>query len=237
MHESGEVRLTAGVPGKSALNQQVRIVDPEGMRSILRLVLDQFESHQEAADALGIHQTTFTRLLNGTTERRMRFNTFAAIRDALGCAPLFEMLGAFQDEMFEGTVLRGDGWQIYRDYHNWLDDEIARLEPRVASVWMELWGLPEYQELFRKFFKAITRKPNPPKTGDRRYWLAVYRALEPLGAAEATHGIELSWQELHVNGKLTQFLRAALRRERLMLERGADLERANRRQLPEDYYE
>ncbi len=52
-----------------------------------------------------------------------------------------------------------------------------------------------------------------------------------------THGIELSWQELHLKGELEKFLRAALRRQRLMLERGADLERANRRPLPEGYYE
>jgi hypothetical protein len=185
----------------------------------------------------------------------MRLNTFASIRDALGRAPFAaeelgndatapggqksrrEPIGAFYDILLETAVLTGDGWQAYRDYHDWLDQEIARLEPSVTSVWMELWGHLDYQKLFRRFFELATRKPTPPPKSDRRFWLAVYRALEPLGAAEVTHGMELSWEELHLKGQLETFLRAALRRERLMLERSPDIERANQRPLPDGYYE
>ena len=82
-----------------------------------------------------------------------------------------------------------------------------------------------------------TTSLSPAHEADRRFWLAVYRALEPFGAAHVTHGMELSWEKLHLKGELDKYLRAALRRERLMLERSPDIERANRRPLPDGYYE
>ena len=42
--------------------------------------------------------------------------------------------------------------------------------------------------------------------------------------------------ELHQTGKLASYLRAALRRERLMLGRKRDLDRIIRRKVPEEYF-
>ncbi len=52
-----------------------------------------------------------------------------------------------------------------------------------------------------------------------------------------TWGVERSWQEMHEAGHLGKFLRAALERERIMLDRERDVTRLNKCELPLDYVE
>ena len=70
-----------------------------------------------------------------------------------------------------------------------------------------------------------------------RIWLALYRALEPLGDAQVTWGVERRWQEMHEAGELDSYLRFALERERIMLKRERDIARMNKCELPQDYAE
>jgi hypothetical protein len=58
-----------------------------------------------------------------------------------------------------------------------------------------------------------------------RPWLAIVRALEPLLAVDETGGIERGWGEL-TPGEQRAYLKAALEREAILLNRPPDLERA-----------
>ncbi len=222
MHVRGEKRGSL---------HQVRIVDAEALRSVLRRIVEEeeYSTHRQAATFLRIGQTTFTRLLNGTTNQFMRFDTYCSIREALsGHAIEFGLITVFED-----SVLPWEGRQIRGQYESWLDGELDRLRETHSFV-TELFAHPEYHEQIEKWLQQVTLREHLPREEDKRHWLALYRALEPLGNAKATYGVERSWQELHEAGHLRPFLRAALERERIMLERERDLERINARRLPDE---
>lgn len=57
-----------------------------------------------------------------------------------------------------------------------------------------------------------------------RMWLAIMRVFEPTADNPGT--VELGWQELQYTGKLLAYLKAAFKRELILLKRPSDLERA-----------
>jgi hypothetical protein len=59
-----------------------------------------------------------------------------------------------------------------------------------------------------------------------RRQLALWRVVEPLLAGGETDGIERTWEELEQGNDLRDYLKAALRRERILLDRSPDLARA-----------
>jgi hypothetical protein len=92
-----------------------------------------------------------------------------------------------------------------------------------------------YWSMIEKFIERTGGWSEPLWPEEPRIRLAVFRALEPLTAAEATEGVERSIQDLHLDGVLARFLRAALRCEQILLERERDLERAQSADPPMEY--
>ena len=110
--------------------------------------------------------------------------------------------------------------------------------PKVNSVLAELFSHPTYQADLKGFLsKQYGSRELPLPKENPRILLVLYRALEPLADARLTWGVERSWQEMHEAGHLGTFLRAALERERIMLDRDRDITRLNKCELPLDYVE
>ncbi|MCH8084202.1 MAG: hypothetical protein IH885_08190 [Myxococcales bacterium] len=171
-------------------------------------------------------------------------------------------------------------------YEKWLRAEYDRLEPKVGSVFTELWGHQDYRPLFEAFLKEVTKGTKPSRVaparrrsaqehydlgpvgpvqrvggidihrvggiGDdqasvalpgreglrnQRVWIALFGAVEPLGGAQLTWGVERTWREMHEAGDLGSFLRAALKREEIMLDRERDYARLNQCRPPDEYLE
>ena len=218
---------------------QVEIVDGPRLRSVLQRVYEQCGTERPAAEALGIGQHTFHRLLKGRTRKRIRVDTWRGIRDGLRS----NALGFEPDEVsklieqWDASVLTEVGSHAHQQYRRWLREECRRLMPRANPVFTELFGHPEYQARFREFLFKVNRSRELPKPKEMRIWLALYRALEPLGDAQVTWGVERRWQEMHEAGELDSYLRFALERERIMLKRERDIARMNKCELPHDYAE
>lgn len=200
---------------------RVRIIDGESLKSVLREVLERTGTHRTAAKRLGIGQTTFTRLVNGTVSKSMSHDTYESIRNALeGHAIEFGLI-----DIFEGSVLGGHGYLVRENYEAWLEREIERLRSKGGEVFEELWEHKDYRPLFTQFLHTVANRSELPAAHEERIWLALYRAVEPLGEAQPTWKVERSWTELHAADDLRGFLRAALAREEIMLRRERDLER------------
>jgi hypothetical protein len=78
----------------------------------------------------------------------------------------------------------------------------------------------EYGGLFASFDRATEHHRA------MRRQLALWRVVEPLLAGGETDGIERTWEELEQGNDLRDYLKAALRRERILLDRSPDLARA-----------
>ncbi len=206
------------------IKHQIEIVDGDSLRSVLQRVKEEFGTHRKSADALGIGQTVFTRLLNGTVHKRMRYDTYQRIREALRRQPIeFDL-----DGRFEASVLTFEGSLVRHQYESWMDGEFQRLKPIVGSVLLALYNHPQCQSVFRRFLLDQTRRRELPPPEDRRLWIALYRAVEPLVDAEATWGVERTMEEMDKAGDLYRFLHAGLERERIMLNREHDSQRLNK---------
>jgi hypothetical protein len=216
---------------------RVRIVDGEALRDVLGRVLKKCGSHRKAAQALRIGQTTFTRLLNGTTHQAMSFETYWSIKEALGDHSIeFALI-----DQFEGSVFTMEGWLVWQEYEIWVEKEFERLRSKVEKVLHELWDHPDYRPLFEAFLEHVTHRPWLPRLQDKRHWVALYRAVEPFGDARSTWGVERTWEEMHrardLQGAtdLRRYLKHALLRERLILDRKPDLERCRKLETPDEF--
>jgi len=193
------------------------------------------ESHyggsRKAAQQLGLVPSTFNRLLNGAVKTSMTQSTYARLRDALsGHAIEFGLI-----DRFEGAVETGDfGFYDHR-YQEWLDEELERLSGIARPVLLELWGRTSYKRVIERHLLKATRRKELPPPEQKRHWLALYRALEPLTKGSATWGVERSWSELHASGQLRGYLRGALSSELIMLDREGDFERMTKRPVPDRF--
>lgn len=118
-------------------------------------------------------------------------------------------------------------------------------ESRIQQLLRELAEEP-YRAIIGEFVDRYRRRRfqgrEEPEGGDR-YWkdwprhswdtdfdtrleLAIVRALEPLLATLDTGGVERGWRELDQRGELERYLKVALRREEILLNRAPDVERA-----------
>jgi hypothetical protein len=222
------------------------------LRTVLQTVLKQKGSHREAAQWLGIGQTTFTRLLHGTPKGKyltsMRHDTFASIRDALdnnqfkfdlGLDEPLEEMGLLGD--FYDSLLSWEGQRVREHYEDWLNRELERVSNKASQVLTELKGELVYGRLIRKFIEEIAMREElpEPSTGSeaKRLWIALYRSLEPLANGDATWGVERRWQELHATGELRRYLSSAFRREQILMSREHDFERISTCKMPSEGWE
>lgn len=155
-----------------------------------------------------------------------------------------EALGLKPDEVSKLTerliacVLTEAASHARQQYQRWLREECRRLMPKVNSVLAELFSHPTYQAYLKGFLvKQYGSRELPLAKENPRGLLALLRALEPLADAGLTWRVERRWQEMDEAGHLGTFLRVALERERIMLDRERDVTRLNKCELPHEYVE
>ncbi len=223
------------MPTRNRYNQahRVRIVDRPRLRTVLYSLLKRFGgTHRQAAEALGIDRWTCKRLLRGTSEF-IHVDTYQNIRGGLRRANTPPELELEHD--FDLSFWAKDGWLFQQYYQPRLQEELRRLEPQVQTVFFELYEDQRYKKNFERFLTSVTRHPELPpgvdhnglSTDDQRVWLALYRAIQPLVAGDATWGVEWNWREIHKADRLGAFLRHSLACEAIRLEWERDLERLN----------
>ena len=102
-------------------------------------------------------------------------------------------------------------------------------------MFWKLWDHRDYKPLFEGFLGQFTGRPALPPQREKRVWVALLRAVENLEAAEETWGMERSWQELHKENQLGDFLSHSLNCEAIMLDRERDLKRLSKCRPPSRY--
>ena len=109
----------------------------------------------------------------------------------------------------------------------------VRCGDRIDSALREFQARPWLAPLLQDFEVKCQR--SGWTTRHPRYKLALYRAIEPsVRDAENSGGIELGWEELCKRRRpAIRYLKAALERELVLLERAGDLERARKASLGE----
>ncbi len=217
---------------------QIQIIDLKRLRSVLRSVYRRSGTQQRAAERLGIGRYTFRRLFKGKPQKRVRVSTFRAIRDGLrGDALGFEPDEVSKlTERLSASVLTEAASHAHQQYKRWLREECRRLMPKVNSVLAELFSHPTYPAYLKGFLvKQYGSRELPLAKENPRGLLVLLRALEPLADAGLTWGVERSWREMDEIGHLGTFLRVALERERIMLDRERDITRLNKCELPAYY--
>ena len=193
-------------------NNTAEIADRKLLRWALKKVYERFGTQEKAAEALRISQATFSKLL-GKKDRGIGFNVHQNILAALQDWPDLEE-GLVLDSAFVRAVLTNNGWHVQQRYNTWLYRELNRLAIVSGPVFRILWDHPDYKPLFVKFLDHRTELP-PPQ--DKRLWIALLRAVEPFGLAEALWGMERSWQHWHKEGDLDQSLERGLKIEKARL--------------------
>lgn len=136
---------------------------------------------------------------------------------------------------FQDSFLTEDARVARENYDDWLDGELRRLRPLFRKLKRALAGHPDVREPLKRFLKRVRGSSTAPTSGDKRLRLAVYRAIEPLYGAEATWEVERSIHEMREAGELEEYLKAALKREEILLRRERDLVRFAQCVPPVDY--
>jgi len=135
-------------------------------------------------------------------------------------------------ERFRDAILREDERHVQTHYENWLDTELRRLKPKAEPVLEALWKNGYRADQIKSFLRRVGRKGDRPTADDKRCWLALYRAVEPLSDAGATWGVERTGEELEEAKERREFLRASLKREEIMLKREPDMDRVRKARPP-----
>jgi transcriptional regulator with XRE-family HTH domain len=201
--------------------RQLQIADVDGLRTAIAEVAARYPDQRAAAKALRVNQATLWRILRGKVSRRISEATFNRIARALFT------LDREMARRFERSVHSPESFENLTRYWGWWLTQHDALAPAARAVGAQLSAIPTYRRLIDRFLSDARERPTGEAPGDdRRVRLALYRALEPLAAADATGGIERGWQELHRRGQLADFLSASFRRELLLLEREPDVVRA-----------
>ncbi len=224
----------------------MRIWDGERLRDVMETVKEiSGGTDRKAARALGITQSTFTRLRTDTDRRFIQAKTFRKIRRGLrdlepapevvdearakGNEPLpFGLLG-----LLASSVIQGEGELALREFQSWMGRERRRLESiGAAAVFRELYDQPRYQQHFDRLLRRCAR-PILPESDDHRSWIALYRMVEPLAMASQTGGVEYGWRELEGKEQegLHFYLKAAEQCQRALLGRESALQRAGHEQF------
>ena len=142
-------------------------------------------------------------------------------------------------DRFDRCFQTDDSEIVWGNYDEWVKRETLRLERMARPVLFELWESEKYRPQLEQFLKNVGREPESQLPGkeDKRGWLALYRAVEPLAAAESTWKVERPWRELNTAQELDTYLNHALQREAIMLDRERDVVRVRKSRVPSSYWE
>jgi hypothetical protein len=202
-----------------------------------------------AAASAGMSAPTLSRLLNQKT-RRITLSTLEAIYQLVPKARHAEVRRAVLSPATR-RILDG-AWDVWESriaekisearFRRWgvVNGELRELEPpeagslepsgRIREVWFYLRVMPElFPDLYERFWRAVRRFSHSAD----RILLAELRVIEPLLDARQTAFIERDWIELRdaagqtrSRGELRAFIRAGLERERILLNRPGEIQRA-----------
>lgn len=192
----------------------LRVQDPELLKTVVAGLVGRLGSQLVAADALGLTQAHVSRLVSGRIGKMMHRGTVEALR---------EQLGPTEREQLDRAVL-GDMAMLRLDlYQQWLERELARYADYHVDLERLVRRLEQNDEAVQRFQSRLLKRGHTPE----RIRLAFLRCLEPfLEAPLETWLVERGIQELGDSGELTAYLRAALRREEILLTREPDMQRA-----------
>lgn len=217
--------------------KRLTIVHPPRLGSLIRQAVDaRFDGNvQRAAAKIGISQPTLSRLVSGK-EKKARASTIDALRKLIPYGKRGEL---------EATVLSQEAQQRLREYDRWMkrereywsgidhvraaegDDGKEIAQRKVMYRLNEKRKLldhfrRQFPDLFDSFDAFLTRKQHFTSRAE----LAYGRIIGPLLLKGiGTGSVERTWQELD-EVELKQFINAGMNRERILLKRPTDVQRA-----------
>lgn len=226
---------------------QLRILDKGLIARLCRRAEEWEGSWRKAAWQMDVGAGTFWRLRAAAGGPTIQSRTFDAFYGYLPPDHVSLSTMAKWDRDLGAAVLCRRPYEALVIYENWLRRELRRFArwdrsfqmARPRSDGKDLFGacrrvlkvlLREYPAEFAPLARLTSRGQR--RTDRLRDHLAYLRIAEPLVAFEATNGIELGPEELAKRDRLRPYLRAAVRRETIFLERAADIERAQEMASP-----
>jgi transcriptional regulator with XRE-family HTH domain len=225
-------------PGRRSRGFAVR--DPGEVSRLVQALVDSAGGTQTAAAArFGLSQPTFSRLLNG---RPLSNATAARLEELIG-----KILGPGEAAAFAGAVTSPEVIRLLRASHAWCLERQDRLINRRGTYWVPqpgkgarpLRGSATIYRLSsrRGLHRAVSAYPDVEEfhkfclargVSGQRELLAHIRVLEPLLEDHESAFIERGWKELTKQAELPRFLRAGYERERILLDREHEVERARK---------
>lgn len=229
---------------------RVRIAIRDGARlanAIDELVQRDFEGNGvRAAVHIGIERSLLNRLRHGAA-RSLSTRDLKRLRAALPADQFFEIERSLVDQPTAEMLSAFDSWVrleqerlLHRDYLP--DTEVGRAMRSVPG-W-ESQRLMEYQHVVtvirqkcrsatEAFDNWLSRRGHFRLRAD----LAYARIIAPLLDSREAGSIERGWEEL-TDAELRRFVKAGIERERILLDRPPDLQRAqdNARRDPADFF-
>lgn len=140
-------------------------------------------------------------------------------------------------EAFWRSVLPENSAVTAQNYDMWIRRKNRDLLATAELILDELWAHPPARFQLESFLEELGLDPELPPLPEKRGWLALLRVITPLAGSTETWGVERSWREMQEAGELEDYLRIALRKEKLLLDREHDLERFRRHPAPMSYGE
>lgn len=216
---------------------RLAIVDRDRLSEACRQIEEWEGSQKDAAARLGVGIGQFHRLLNGSSGKALNSAVFEALYSYLPPDHATERHVRRWEERLMASLMTPAAVDALDAYGGWLRGELARfgfrLDRQLQKVvrrdpeYDRTWGvIEELREAYPGLFARLDEL-QPSRDGSRfdrlRFDLAYLRVVEPL---LAPGGIEFRFDDLKARDQLRPYLRAAIRRECLLLGRESDLERA-----------
>lgn len=198
-------------------HSRVTIRDRKRLRQLWNVVLRKAGNQRRAAKALGITPVHFWRLLRGQGPPSLSLGLYQRLGNYLARhAP--QALPKLNRAVLEPRAQR----LLDGPYRDWLTRTLDRFVRHSTALERQL--REEYGPLFERLDERF-------RAGDwllERKRLAMERILQPLIDGQLSpRGMEAGPAELEHSGWLESYLRAAVRRELVLLRREPDFERAH----------
>jgi len=206
-------------PGRGA---RWRVAEPVGLGETIRRVIDRrFAGNlAAAARASGIPQQTLDRIAKGKAKAVRRW-TLHQLRGLWG-----EDLDDSAAQEIAGTLVDPSSEESANRYNEWSDNEVQRLRSGAKSREGERGSYAKLLERAKRLVPELTTRflRTVADSDRRRSVIAVLRVLDGLLAHQGSGGVERDWDDL-TDDELRDYLRAGLKREKILLARTALMER------------
>ena len=228
----------------------IRVINAALLGRLVREMVDQrFRPQLQAARALGIDRGHYSKLVRGYARKAITQTLFESLRCYI---PDRDLARALLMPQAEATFKQYRNWlrqslrpvnlhfmveldrpfvdlqRLLKSWHHQLppsDLSRQRQDRQVACnrLLSNLRQRDPYRLFFDRFEKWAMRQGW--RTGNSRYQLALLRVVEPLVTFRESAFIERHPLELEESGELDRYVEAALKKERILLNRAPDLQR------------